>query len=113
MFMPGIPQVWYEDLLAGENDTERLRLHPDLDAREINRRSYTQEQTVARLDRPIVKQQLCLMRLRNSHPAFAEDAEVTAELPEPCRLIITRRRGPDSAQLAVDLSRAEYTLALR
>ena len=112
LFMPGIPQVWYEDLLAGENDVERLRLHPDLDAREINRRSYTMEQTIARLDCPIVKKQLDLMRLRNSHPAFAEDAEISSELPQPHRLVITRRRGREYAQLTVDLRCAEYTLSI-
>ena len=103
LFMPGTPQIWYEDLFAGENDHERLRREPGLDAREINRRSYSLQAAGARLEMPVVREQLALLRLRNTHPAFADGAEITAALPEKHLLRIERRRDGAWAKLEADL----------
>ena len=110
MFMPGVPQVWYEDLFAGENDLETLRLHPELDEREINRRSYRLEDALAQLKRPVVREQLRLMRLRNTHPAFAPDAVIEAEQSARGALRIRWRAGSASARLTADFARGTYEI---
>lgn len=68
-FLPGVPQVYYVGLLAGENDMallERSRV-----GRDINRHRFSQGEIDAALQRPVVRDLLDLIRLRNRHPAFA------------------------------------------
>jgi sucrose phosphorylase len=68
-FLPGVPQVYYVGLLAGENDMallERSRV-----GRDINRQHYSRAEIDAALQRPVVHDLLELMRLRNGHPAFS------------------------------------------
>jgi sucrose phosphorylase len=67
-FMPGIPQVYYVGLLAGENDTQLLE-HTGV-GRDINRHRYGREEIDAALARPVVRRLGELIRLRNAHPAF-------------------------------------------
>ena len=112
LFMPGKPQIWYEDLLTGENDHEALKRDPTLDEREINRRSYTLEEAEARLSRPVVAEQLKLLRMRNLHPAFADGAAIEAEQPDPHSLKITWRCGNAYAILEADLATADYHITL-
>ncbi len=112
MFMPGTPQVWYEDLLAGENDLEALRRDPSLDEREINRRSYTPAQAEARLQSPVVLKQLSLLRMRCAHRAFREGAFRSAEQTGPHTLKLTWAADGALAVLEADVARAEYTVTL-
>jgi sucrose phosphorylase len=67
-FLPGVPQVYYVGLLAGENDMDllaRTRV-----GRDINRHHYTPAEIEAALQRPVVQRLAALIRLRNQHPAF-------------------------------------------
>lgn len=112
LFMPGTPQIWYEDLLAGENDLEALRRDPSLDEREINRRSYSLEAAEARLGLPVVAEQIKLLRMRNEHPAFGEGAVIEAEQPDARRIKITWRCGEASAILEADLAAADFHIRL-
>jgi len=84
-FTPGIPQVYYVGLLAGENDIELLeqtRL-----GRNINRHNYTLKEIRTDIQKPVVQRQLRLMEFRNSYPAFngeftlikSSDTELTLE----------------------------------
>jgi sucrose phosphorylase len=67
-FLPGVPQVYYVGLLAGENDMDLLeRSHV---GRDINRHHYRPDEIDAALARPVVQDLLDLIRLRNQHPAF-------------------------------------------
>ena len=68
-FVPGIPQVYYVGLLAGGNDMELLARTGV--GRDINRHYYTSGEIDAALQRPVVAQLCALIRLRNTHPAFA------------------------------------------
>ena len=77
MFMPGKPQVWYLDLLAGTNDYEAMRLAGEGGHKEINRTNLSREEAQRRLSAPAVQKQLELLRLRNTHPAFTEDAKIS------------------------------------
>jgi sucrose phosphorylase len=65
LFVPGIPQVYYVGLLAGRNQP-----YAGGDAREINRRRYTEAEVAAALRQPVVAELAELIRLRNRHPAF-------------------------------------------
>jgi sucrose phosphorylase len=68
LFLPGIAQIYYVGLLAGENDMAllaRTRV-----GRDINRHHYTPEEIDAALARPVVQDLMSLIRLRNTHPAF-------------------------------------------
>lgn len=67
-FSPGIPQVYYVGLLAGENDieqVERTKL-----GRNINRHNYSLEEIKTEVQKPVVQRLLRLMEFRNSYPAF-------------------------------------------
>jgi sucrose phosphorylase len=67
-FLPGVPQVYYVGLLAGENDMallERSRV-----GRDINRHHYTPAEISTALQKPVVQELLKLIGLRNQHPAF-------------------------------------------
>jgi len=77
-FAPGIPQVYYVGMLAGANDIERMERTKN--GRDINRHGYTVEEVEQEVQRPVVQKLLQLMKLRNTHPAFAVDGEIEVEL---------------------------------
>ena len=88
IFMPGKPQVWYLDLLAGKNDHDAVEKAGPAGHKEINRTNLTLEQAYEGLEKDIVSQQLSLLRLRNSFPAFGFDAklEILQSSPEILKL---------------------------
>jgi sucrose phosphorylase len=67
-FAPGVPQVYYVGLLAGENDMNLLQKSGV--GRDINRHSYTPGEIGEAMQRPVVQSLFELMRFRNNHPAF-------------------------------------------
>jgi sucrose phosphorylase len=73
-FAPGIPQVYYMGLLAGENDVEAVRRTGE--GREINRHNYTLEEIAARLRAGVVQRLVKLIRFRNEYPAFDGDFRI-------------------------------------
>jgi len=77
MFMPGKPQVWYLDLLAGANDYEAMKKAGEGGHKEINRTNFSLEEAVKRLELPVVKNQLELLRMRKTHPAFSDGSKIT------------------------------------
>lgn len=66
-FTPGIPQVYYVGLLAGENDSGDMSTG---DGRDINRHNYSVEEIEKEISRSVVRKLIELIRFRNSHPAF-------------------------------------------
>ena len=70
MFMPGIPQVWYLDLFAGKNDYEAADRGGTGGHKEINRTTLSHEAIEQGLKKPVVQDQLVMMKLRNTSPAF-------------------------------------------
>jgi len=68
LFTPGIPQIYYVGLLAGENDEARAAATGD--GREINRRNYTVAEIEQAVQRPVVQRLMRLIRFRNEHEAF-------------------------------------------
>ncbi|HZJ32595.1 MAG TPA: sucrose phosphorylase [Vicinamibacterales bacterium] len=98
-FVPGIPQLYYVGLLAGTNDMALLRRTRV--GRDINRRYYTAADVDDALARPVVRSLLALLRLRNTHPAFAGTFRTLAT--EPDRLAMTWTHGDHVARLNIDL----------
>ncbi len=98
-FVPGIPQVYYVGLFAGENDMELLAKTNV--GRDINRHYYTPEEIDAHLEKPLIKKLKQLMILRNTHPAF--NGEFTLRESEDAILHIEWRTDKDMAELYIDL----------
>lgn len=101
MFTPGIPQVWYLDLFAGSNDYVAADNGGTGGHKEINRTTLSQADIQERLDTSVVQDQLQLMRLRNTSPAFGGDLEVVNS--EPHLLHLVWRSEDHSASLQADL----------
>lgn len=79
LFMPGKPQVWYLDLFAGRNDHEAVKRAGRDGHKEINRTNLTHDRIKEALKMEIVREQIDLLRLRNTHPAFAAGSRITVE----------------------------------
>ena len=99
-FVPGIPQVYYVGLLAGENDMSLLAKSKV--GRDINRHYYSREEVLRDLNKPVVQRLLDLMRLRNTHEAFAGEFESHA--PAAHLLNLLWRNGTAYARLEVNLT---------
>ena len=67
-FTPGVPQVYYVGLLAGENDIRNVTLTGE--GREINRQNYSIADIEKNIKKPVVQRLLKLIRFRNEYPAF-------------------------------------------
>ncbi len=108
MFMPGIPQVWYLDLFAGTNDYAAVKRGHTAGHKEINRTTLRIVNIESGLKRPIVLDQLELIRLRNTSPAF--NGEMTIIETEPHLLHITWRHPEVTLTLKADLSDHSFTV---
>lgn len=73
-FTPGIPQVYYVGLLAGENDVEAVKLSGE--GREINRHNFSLEEIDQSVKKEVVQRLLKLIRFRNEYEAFNGKFEV-------------------------------------
>ena len=105
-FLPGVPQVYYVGLLAGENDTALLA-QTDV-GRDINRHRYSRTEIDAALARPVVQELCALIRLRNMHPAFSGQFEALASADDA--LLLRWSHGAHSAELRVDLKARRATV---
>ncbi|NLT69042.1 MAG: sucrose phosphorylase, partial [Acidobacteria bacterium] len=99
-FAPGIPQVYYVGFFGGTNDMDLLARTGV--GRDINRHYYKSPEIEAALDRPLVQKQIELIRLRNTHPAFAGDFQV--EVPTESRIQMQWRHQEHWINLHADLS---------
>jgi sucrose phosphorylase len=99
-FVPGIPQIYYVGLLAGSNDMEllaRTRV-----GRDVNRHYYSADELQQALMLPVVRSQLALLRLRNTHAAF--HGTFHAATPAADVMEMVWRNGSEFARLAVNLT---------
>ena len=106
-FLPGIPQVYYVGLLAGRNDMSLLARTGV--GRDINRHYFTADQVQQQLGRPIVERTLALLKLRNTHPAFAGVFDASRSTRD--RLVLTWSLERDWIRLDVDLTRMHAAVA--
>jgi sucrose phosphorylase len=99
-FAPGVPQVYYVGLLAGANDLDLLGRTGV--GRDINRHYYAPEELLRRLEAPVVRALLDLIRFRNAHAAFAGDFDFHS--PDNNSLLMEWRNHRDWARLEVDFT---------
>lgn len=109
MFMPGKPQVWYLDLFCGKNDHEAVRRAGPGGHKEINRTNIPPEAIDGLLQNPYVLEQLDLLRLRSTHPAFGFDSELEIG-GEGSTLELTWRKGGEWVSLHADLDKTTYSI---
>ena len=107
-FAPGIPQVYYVGLLAGENDIALMESTKQ--GRDINRHYYAKDEVRREADRPVVRRLFEMMRLRNTHPAFHVDGDCRVELSGEHGLTITRTWQEHRAVLTADLKTHQFTI---
>jgi sucrose phosphorylase len=98
-FTPGIPQVYYVGLLAGENDIELVQQTKN--GRDINRHNYSLDEIAVDIQKPVVQRLLRLMEFRNTYPAFG--GQFTIEDAPDDRLKLNWAQGAHRATLRIDL----------
>ena len=106
-FAPGVPQVYYVGLLAGENDMTLLAQSGV--GRDINRHCFMPDEIDRAIQRPVVQSLFELIRFRNRHPAF----NGSFSMPETHESGITVRwdNGVDWAMLEVDFVSGSYSIS--
>ena len=109
LFMPGRPQVWYLDLFAGTNDYEAVRRAGAGGHKEINRTNLSAAEAAARLELPVVRDQLALLRFRSSAPVFTEDAAVSL-LTDGSALGIRWTNAEGTARLRADFADCSFDI---
>jgi sucrose phosphorylase len=97
-FVPGVPQVYYVGLLAGQNDEEAVSRSGD--GREINRHNFSMEEITTAANKDVVRRLDRLIRLRNGHPAF--DGEFRVLDSDDSRLRLAWSKGGEDCVLDVD-----------
>ena len=110
LWLPGVPQIYYVGLLAGHNDIELL--HRTNVGRDINRHHFTPEEIDRALNRPVVQRLLTLLRLRNTHPAFAGAWELLEEGHDEGVIAMRWEADGETARLRVDLVERRYAVTV-
>ena len=108
LFMPGTPQVWYLDLFAQPNDDAAADAAGQDGHKEINRANLSIAEVEEGLAKPVVLDQLWMIRLRNISPAFAGTLEIGDS--EPNRLLLRWTNGAAHATLDADLASESFTI---
>ncbi|BBH20537.1 sucrose phosphorylase [Paenibacillus baekrokdamisoli] len=98
-FVPGIPQVYYVGLLAGENDLERIKSTGE--GREINRHNFSLEEIEKSLEKNVVQRLIKLIKFRNEYEAF--DGEFTVLPSATDEIRFGWKKDHQNCQLLIDL----------
>ena len=106
-FAPGIPQVYYVGMLAGENDIELLE--ETKEGRNINRHYYDEAEIKENLNRDVVKELRKLMEFRNKSKAFDIDGNLECEVDGE-KLKITRSSNGEKAVLSANLRTYDFVI---
>ena len=108
MFMPGIPQVWYLDLFTGKNDYEAADKGGTGGHKEINRTTLNNNDIEQGLKQKVVLEQLELIRLRNTSPAF--NGKLTVDNTEEHHLHLSWKHHGCVATLNADLRDYNFSI---
>jgi sucrose phosphorylase len=106
-FSPGVPQVYYVGLLAGENDYQEMERVGE--GRAINRHNYTVDEVEQALDKEVIRRLMQLIRFRNEHPAFDGQFQVL-DSPDD-EIIVVWQNGHAMCRLQVDLNTSQTVIA--
>ena len=107
-FAPGIPQVYYVGMMAGENDIELMEKTKN--GRDINRHYFSMEEIEGQQKRRVVTELKRLMELRNTESAFALEGEIKVEIPREHSLEITRSYENEFITLKADLQTFDFCI---
>lgn len=107
-FAPGIPQIYYVGLLAGENDIELLERTKE--GRNINRHYYSLAEIDEAVQRPVVKQLFNLLKFRNSSSAFDGEFHVQALNPKTLEIVWDNQQTSVSAKLVANTEQRTFTI---
>lgn len=99
-FVPGIPQVYYVGLLAGENDMENVLKTGE--GREINRHNFSVDEIDLAVQKPVVQRLMSLIRFRNQYPAF--DGAFYVSETQADRVMLSWEKGDFRCRLKVNLN---------
>ncbi|MDN6968123.1 sucrose phosphorylase [Oenococcus sp. UCMA 17063] len=110
IFAPGIPQIYYVGLLAGENDLDLLEKTKE--GRNINRHYYSKEEVAEEVQRPVVTCLLKLLAWRNKSAAFdlQGDIQVNATNENEIKIIRTSTDHQDIAELTANVALKTFTI---
>jgi sucrose phosphorylase len=106
-FTPGIPQIYYVGLLAGENDIALVEWTKN--GRDINRHNYSLEEIDDQIRKPVVRRLLRLMRFYNSYPAFS--GKLTIEDAPDNELKLSWKKAPYETRAHIDLNTYKTTIS--
>lgn len=110
LFMPGKPQIWYLDLFGGKNDHEAVRRAGPGGHKEINRTNLTMDRIDSEVTSSLFRDQVELLRLRNSCGAFHTDAEIRISCLKDHVLEIDWEFAGENAFLHADLENFSFTV---
>jgi len=105
-FTPGVPQVYYVGLLAGENDLAILDAGGE--GRDINRHNFSLNEIKQNVRREVVQRLLKLIEFRNEYPAF--DGEFAVLESDSAAVHLQWEKRDARATLFVDLEHYQSTL---
>ena len=108
MFMPGIPQVWYLDISAGKTDYKAADQAGSGGHKEINRTTLSMDDVASGLKSEIVKNQLQLIKLRNTLDAFS--GKVTIKDASENALEILWEHNDSFASLSANLKTLKFKI---
>lgn len=107
-FAPGIPQIYYVGLLAGENDIELLERTKE--GRNINRHYYSLAEIEQVVQRPVVQKLFNLLKFRNSSKAFDGEFSVKALGEKSMEIVWHNAAAGISAKLMVNMETQTFTI---
>ncbi|MGD8833789.1 MAG: alpha-amylase family glycosyl hydrolase [Desulfobacteraceae bacterium] len=108
LFMPGIAQVWYLDLFAGKNNYKAANNGDACCHKEINRTNLSLADIEKGLEQAVVLDQLEMIRLRNTSPAFNGKLEIGDT--DENELHLTWKNGNTTASLQADLHNYRFRI---
>ena len=109
MFMPGIPQVWYLDLFAGKNNYPAADKAGSGGHKEINRTALSEEDIEQGLQKEIVKDQLEIIRLRNTLKAFS--GQISIKKVASNKISILWEHNNSKARLEANLETFSFSIS--
>jgi sucrose phosphorylase len=108
-FAPGVPQVYYVGLLAGENDQAEMARSGE--GRAVNRHNYTLAEIDRAVQKPVVQRLLKLIQFRNEYAAF--DGEFTLPDSDDRHLQLAWHKDAYHCVLTVDLESQQSVIEYR
>lgn len=105
-FSPGVPQVYYVGLLAGENDMDLLESSKT--GRDINRHFYDNTEIKESLEKDVVKSLIKLIKFRNEHSSFNGNFRIEDSANNI--LILTWINKNHKSTLWVNIKKSEFNI---